>query len=1076
MNTISVTIKKIGYLVFVLLITAFWGCGGGGSSNGSSDILGSDIIIGDSQIATDSSIQDIEDIKDIIESGDAREDIEIGLEVGSDITDTSEDISDAQGSDAIEDILTDISDVVEDIVVDGECKDECTVSACKDNYILNSCVDWNNDGCKEYKEVVCEKGCENGACKTCIPNCANKECGDDGCGGVCGSCGNYTICNNNNKCECIIGFANCNGSWVDGCEANLSTDPHHCSDCATDCGDNSLCNNKTCACQIGYANCDGLWLNGCEINLNDPNTCGTNCSNIVNCGQNSVCISGVCGCKSGYANCNNDWSDGCEVDLNSINSCGTSCSNKVVCSTNNGSNPVCDNGVCRLTCNNGYADCNAKLGSSDGCEIDLSNTNTCGISCDYLTNCGQNSLCVFGSCDCKSDYANCNNNWADGCETNLTSNNDNCGSCGNSCGPNGICSNSQCGCVSPYLNCNGLLSDGCEANKNTDVNNCGGCGNKCDLPNVSNNVCVNGVCKVGSCMSGYGNCDGVDSNGCETDLTSINSCGTSCSNKVVCSTNNGTNPICDNGVCRLTCNSGYMDCNARLGASDGCETNLNSPSTCGTHCGNIINCGANSRCDSGICGCIAGYNNCNGLLSDGCEKQLDPKHLWSKSFGGISDDGGSVYDKGSSVSIDSSGNVYITGWFLSSTIDFGGGALTNAGSYDIYLAKFDSNGNHLWSKRFGGSGYYDVGQSVSVDSSGNVYITGVFSSNTIDFGGGPITRVGGYDIFLAKFDTNGNYIWSKRFISGSYNGYQSVYVDSSDNVYITGVFRSGTIDFGGGPLSNTFNNGHSDIYIAKFDSNGNHKWSKSFGGNDDDFSNSVSVDSSGNVYITGYFYSSTIDFGGGALTNAGNYDIFLAKFDSNGNHKWSKRFGGSIDDRGYSVSVDSSGNVYITGYFYSSTIDFGGGALTNANAGYSDIFLAKFDSNGNHKWSKRFGGSSYDEGNAVFVDSSGNVNITGWFGSSTIYFGGGGELTNAGSCDQYGCPADIFLAKFDSNGNHKWSKRFGGSIDDRGYSVSVDSSGNVYGTGYFQSSNADFGVCPISSAGGSDIFLIKYAP
>jgi hypothetical protein len=137
---------------------------------------------------------------------------------------------------------------------------------------------------------------------------------------------------------------------------------------------------------------------------------------------------------------------------------------------------------------------------------------------------------------------------------------------------------------------------------------------------------------------------------------------------------------------------------------------------------------------------------CNGKECgpDGCEKQLDLKHLWSKSFGG------SDWDDGYSVSVDSSGNVYITGSFSSSTIDFGGGALTNAGNSDIFLAKFNSNGKHLWSKRFGGSGD-DYGQSVSVDSLGNVYGTGFFWSSNIDFGGCPLSSAGDYDIYLIKY-------------------------------------------------------------------------------------------------------------------------------------------------------------------------------------------------------------------------------------------------------------------------------------------------------------------------------------
>ncbi len=475
-----------------------------------------------------------------------------------------------------------------------------------------------------------------------------------------------------------------------------------------------------------------------------------------------------------------------------------------------------------------------------------------------------------------------------------------------------------------------------------------------------------------------------------------------------------------------------------------------------------MNCGDNASCINGSCVCNQGYWNCNNGWADGCESnsECNGNHLWSKRFGGIS------YDYGNSVSVDSSGNVYITGNFHSPTINFGGGDLTNSG---IFLAKFDKDGNHLWSKRFGGISY-GYGNSVSVDSSGNAYITGYFYSSTINFGGDNLTNSGDRDIFLAKFDSNGNHLWSKRFGGTGDDAGHSVSVDSSGNVYITGYFCSSTINFGGGDL--TYSGGYcgrfpcNDIFLAKFDKDGNHLWSKRFGGTGDDAGHSVSVDSSGNVYITGNFSGSTINFGGDNLTNNEHSDIFLAKFDSNGNHLWSKRFGGTYDDFCFSVSVDSSGNVYITGYFSSSTINFGGDNLTT-NGGY-DIFLAKFDSNGKHLWSKRFGGTNNDFGNSVSADSSGNVYITGYFKSSTINFGGDNLTNNEHS--------DIFLAKFGSNGKHLWSKRFGGTGFDESYSVSADSSGNVYITGYFRSSTINFGGENLTNSGVNDIFLAKFKP
>ena len=490
-----------------------------------------------------------------------------------------------------------------------------------------------------------------------------------------------------------------------------------------------------------------------------------------------------------------------------------------------------------------------------------------------------------------------------------------------------------------------------------------------------------------------------------------------------------------------------------------CTNHTCAKDECGGKCGG---CGDNAKCVNLKCVCNDGYIDCDGERNNGCERQAsDPKHIWSKSFGGSGSDSW-IY----SSSVDNSGNVYILGSFSSSSINFGGGTLNNAGGNDIFLAKFDSNGNHLWSKRFGGSNE-DYGMSVSTDNLGNVYITGYFRSSTIEFGGGVLTNTnaGTDEIFLAKFDSDGKHLWSKSFGGSNHDDGASVAVDNSGNVYITGSFRSSTIDLGGGALNNA-GSGAMDIFLAKFDSNGNHIWSKRFGVSVDDWAQSISVDSSGNLFIAGMFKGSNLNFGGGSITNNGGLDFFLAKFDSNGNHQWSKGFGGNNDDYSYSVSADSSGNVYITGFFKSSTIDFGGGALNNA--GGWDTYLAKFDSNGSLQWSKRFGGNADDWGYYVSAASSGDVYITGWYSSSDINFGGN-SLTNGGG-------RDIFLARFGSNGNHIWSKSFGGNSYDEGRSVSVDSSGNVYGTGYFQGSNIDFGGCPLSSAGNADIYLIKYAP
>ncbi|MBI4704120.1 MAG: SBBP repeat-containing protein, partial [Deltaproteobacteria bacterium] len=188
---------------------------------------------------------------------------------------------------------------------------------------------------------------------------------------------------------------------------------------------------------------------------------------------------------------------------------------------------------------------------------------------------------------------------------------------------------------------------------------------------------------------------------------------------------------------------------------------------------------------------------------------------------------------------------------------------------------------------------------------------------------------------------------------------------------------------------------------------GSHLWSKRFGDTSDQDGNSVAVDGAGNALVTGYFWN-TVDFGGGLLASAGSYDIFVAKFDPQGKHLWSKRFGEADHQYVNYIAADSSGNVLVTGYF-AGTVDFGGGPLKSA--GGHDIFVAKFDPQGNHLWSKRFGDASAQSGLGITADGAGNALVTGPF-EGTVDFGGG-VLASAGA-------RDIFVAKFDPQGNHLW--------------------------------------------------------
>ncbi|HET6991335.1 MAG TPA: SBBP repeat-containing protein, partial [Bacteroidia bacterium] len=296
-----------------------------------------------------------------------------------------------------------------------------------------------------------------------------------------------------------------------------------------------------------------------------------------------------------------------------------------------------------------------------------------------------------------------------------------------------------------------------------------------------------------------------------------------------------------------------------------------------------------------------------------------PTFEWAKSVGGTGS------DLGYSVATDASGNVYTIGLFtVIGDFDPGPATLnfTSAGGEDIFLTKLSASGNLLWAEQFGGTSD-DEGTSVSIDGSGNVYIAGTFS-NVVDFDPGPgvynLTSAGAYDIFVAKLDAAGNFVWAKDLGGASYDFVLSLALDSSDNVYTTGVFEN-TADFD--PGAATFNmtsicTAGGDMYISKLDSSGNFVYAKDIGGNQPGRAYSITTDGSGNVYTSGYFQG-TVDFDPGAgvfnLTPTGLHDLFILKLDSAGNFAWVKSIGGSLNDAAYYVKTDASGNIYSSGSF-----------------------------------------------------------------------------------------------------------------------------------------------------------------
>ncbi|RFS18434.1 Ig-like domain repeat protein [Emticicia sp. C21] len=432
---------------------------------------------------------------------------------------------------------------------------------------------------------------------------------------------------------------------------------------------------------------------------------------------------------------------------------------------------------------------------------------------------------------------------------------------------------------------------------------------------------------------------------------------------------------------------------------------------------------------------------------------------------------------------DATGNVYVTGLF-NGTLTFGNTILQSAGEEDIFIAKYNAAGVFQWAKRAGGTAN-DNGNSIAI-SGNDVYITGIFNG-TANFntpsaiGTNEIISAGSTDIFLAKYDGDGNFIWVKKAGGTSSESSKSIAVLGND-LYITGEFL-GTSDFNttGNAAGNILTSGgFNDIFIARYNSSGELQWVKKAGGLGVQTSTDITI-SGTDVYITGHFYG-TSDFNttgntaANILTSAGSADIFIARYNSSGELQWVKKAGGTGEDIGRGIAVSDT-ELYVTGSF-SVVADFNtsGNSTTNILTcnGNTDIFVARYDTSGELQWVKRGGGSAYDSGYDIAIVNN-NVYVLGFFqysgNFSTPYINGIYEIISAGS-------ADIVIARYNNSGEVIWLKRAGGTEYDNPYGI-VGSGNNIYIAGLF-SDTANFntpanpGSNQLVAAGSSNGFLAKY--
>ena len=378
--------------------------------------------------------------------------------------------------------------------------------------------------------------------------------------------------------------------------------------------------------------------------------------------------------------------------------------------------------------------------------------------------------------------------------------------------------------------------------------------------------------------------------------------------------------------------------------------------------------------------------------------------------------------------------------------------------------------NWYWAKSAGGSNY-DAGLTITTDANNNIIVTGIFKSSSITFGTTTLlnTNPSFFDIFIVKYDPFGNVLWAKKVGGSGEDETYGITVDAKNNIIITGYFESPKIGFGTDTLINV-NPGTPDIFVAKYDPNGNVIWAKGAYGSSLDISIGVVTDANNHIIISGYFESPYLVFGTDTLVNNGTSNIFITKYDSTGNVIWTCRAGGGGFDEAFALAVDGSNNIAITGWFNSPILTAASDTLFNANPGTNDVFTVKCSPSGNVLWAKNGIGNNNDWSFGIIADVE-DVIITGQFSSSTITFGPY-TLINSSPGN-----VDAFIVKYDNIGNVIWAQRAGGTYNDCGNSIAKDPNHDIILTGDFNSPSIIFGTDTLYNSNASnttDIFIVEY--
>ncbi len=421
---------------------------------------------------------------------------------------------------------------------------------------------------------------------------------------------------------------------------------------------------------------------------------------------------------------------------------------------------------------------------------------------------------------------------------------------------------------------------------------------------------------------------------------------------------------------------------------------------------------------------------------------------------------------GTSIVVDTAGNTYATGTFRG-TSAFGATTLTSTSNADLFVAKITPGGTYAWAVK-GGALTATLPVKIAIDGTGSLVLAGTFSTPTIAFGATVLTNTApnGPEAFVAKLSPTGAWRWAVNPTNIGASTSTAVAVDGANHILVTGNFAS-RVMFGATVLRSV---GDRDVFVAKLTPAGVWQWAAQGGGDQFESSRTVATDRAGNVYVAGGFESAGPYFGTRRLINDGYSDAFVAKLSPAGEWQWAVNGSSEGDDNANVLAIDSSANVYVTGYFGRNRVFLGPIVFDDprpCSLGY-ECFVAKLSPAGVWQWAVGASSRSSEQGTALALDRRGHAYaLIEYYGDSIIsgpnVFRGHGDF-------------DVLVAKLTPDGAWEWTTGAGGTLTDRGWGLGLDGRGNVYAAGIMSSNGSRFGNLAVPGVGVYSTFFARLSP